>query len=377
MDEKNYKVELPKFISMNRNLMWVPTSVLNPKAAFSQKSIFTAWSSFDQNTKIKMNHSFEFSSIHDNPLPLAEHSKILDILLAIYANNITKDDPENMGGLHFKMCDVAEVSGRKYTEGFRKSLAESIYRYMRCVAFWHNAYLSNGMRGNLSCTLIEESSIWDQYAGRDAYEKRVRISKDSSRNNRAITSWHYIKFNQRIAKILHEGDTRLFLSELIKSDLRPLPYIVYRYFYAFSDLKPVERSLAQLKQTFSYGSRGDFFLIWLREQLEEIAKFNLIDNYEWPTKVENWNEAIVKVKCKSFIKTNNMRITIDIEKLRNIDTLPSNELEEIKKKFIEHNLLSDESLAAIQSIQSIASKEIYQNMLRNMLKACISKFDLF
>jgi hypothetical protein len=376
LEKKNYKADLPKFVGLNRNLMWVPTSVLNAKAAFSQRRIFTEWTSVDKNTKVKLNHSFEFSSIHNNPLPLAEHSKIIDTLLALYANNLSIVDPNNIGGLHFKMCDLAAIAGRKYTEGFRKSVAEAIYRYMRCLAFWQNAYLKNGMRGDLSCTLIEENSLWDQSAGKDNYMQRVRNPKHSSGSSKDRASWHYIKFNQRVADVLHEGDTRLFLSEIIKSDLRPLPYIVYRYFYAFSDSTPVERSLAQLQQVFTYG-RKEIFLTRLREHLDEIVKYNLIENYVWPERIDkNWNDAILTVKCKSFTK-NGRSFDIPIEKLRNIDLISESDLEAIKTSFYAKKYLADETISAIENLKVIASHDIYINTLRSILKTSIAKFDLF
>ena len=355
--------------------MWVPTSVLNTKAAFSQKRIYTEWYSLDKN-KNRMNHSFEFISAHNNPLPLAEHSKILDALLALYANNLAIVDPNNLGGLHFKMVDVAEISGRKYTDGFRKSLAEAIYRYMRCIGFWHNAYLNKGMRGDLACTFIEENSLWDKEAGNDDYDKRIRNEKQSSGNSKERSSWHYIKFNQRIAKILHDGDTRLFLSEIIKSDLKPLPYIIYRYFFAFSDSTPVERTLSQLQQIFPYG-RKEIFLSKLREHLDEIAKYNLIENYTWPSDTtKKWGDLTISVKCKSFTK-NGILLDIPLEKLKLVESLPERELEIIKKSLVAKKYIAEEAISAIENLKTIASQEIYLNTLRNVLKTSINKMGLF
>lgn len=369
-----YRAELPRMIQMNRNLMWFPTSVLNSKTAFTQKKIKITWESMDSKTKEKQQHAFEFSATYDNPMPIAEHSKLFDILLALYANNMFLYQDNEIGTLYFRMVDVAEISGKKYSNGFRMSLAEAIYRYMRCVAFWQNAYLSNGMRGNLSCTPIEETSLWDKHAGLTNYAARKRNRIASPGRCMDQNTWNVVKFNKRIADVLHNGDTRLFLSEIIKSDLRPIPYIIYRYFYAFSDVDYVERSMTTLCQNFGFASKKSTFPIWLRNQIDEIAKTQLLDDYEWPTNLKNWNEAIVRVKCKCFTRQSPIKDLSINNKIQNIDNLTNLALYEYYLEMIKRRLLAQDTITVLESLEKFGGKEMFYETLRRILKDKAAEF---
>ena len=363
-----YKANLPQLISMNRNLMWFPTSVLNSKFSFNKK-IKIEWESLDLKTKQKQKHLFEFAPMEGNPLPLAEHSKLCDALLALYANNL---DAEDIGKLYFRMVDVSDIAGKKYTEGFRVSLAETVYRYMRCVAFFQNAYLSNGQRGNLSCTPIEETSLWDKDAGNKDYNERLRIKSASPRNNRDKSSWHVVKFNKNIAQILHNGDTRLFLSEVLKSDLKPVPYIIYRYFYAFNDMDYICRSLNTLLHTFGF-SNPHTFSGWFRSQLDAIVKTNLIEDYEWPSDVSDLNNAVVKVKCKSFTKQSPIK-DIDTNKIKDIDNLTNLALLEYYMEFRKRNLITEDTVQILDEINKKGGNNLFFSMLKNVLRKAAVNF---
>ena len=362
-----YNANLPTLISMNRNLMWFPTSVLNPKYAFNKK-IKIEWESVDVK-KQKQKHSFEFAPMEGNPLPLAEHSKILDALLALYSNNLN----DEIGKLHFRMIDVADILGRKSTEGFRVSLAEAIYRYMRCIAFFQNAYLSNRQRGNLSCTPIEETSLWDKFAGSQNYNDRVRIKCSSPRNSMDKSTWHIVRFNKAIAEGLHNKDTRLFLSEVLKSDLKPVPYIIYRYFYAFNDMEYVQRSLFTLCKTFGFSNMGTF-ANWFRTQLDLIVKTSLIEHYEWPTNIADLDRAIVKVKCKSFTQKAPIK-DLDSNKLKDIDNLTNLALIEYYIEFKKRKLISEETVAVLEEIEKVSGKPLFFNMLKSVLKKAAVNFN--
>jgi hypothetical protein len=360
---------------MNRNLMWMPTSVLNSKSAFNQKGIFVKWESVDPSTRERQIHSFEFSPMMNNPMPIPEHAKLFDILLTLYANNLLSIEHEGfkVGTLFFRMTDVAMIAGKKYTDGFRSSLAEAIYRYMRCIAFWKNAYLFNGMRGNLSCTPIEKSSLWDDDAGQSNYEERKRIKCASPRNSHNPSAWNMIKFNESLTEVLHNGDTRLFLSEIIKSDLRPVPYIIYRYFYAFSDIKYVERSLSQLCQNFGFSKRYNF-PVWFRSQLDEIVHTNLIEDYEWPTDIKNWNEAIVRVKCKCFTKQVKLKSTTR-NKLMDVDNLTNLGLLEFYIEAKSRSIIDKDTIDLLEFVEKSQGKDVFYQLLRRTLKNKATEFN--
>jgi hypothetical protein len=366
--ENGYKSDLPKLIPMNRNVMWFPTSVLNTKAAFNQKNIVVNWESTDKVTKQTHKHKFEFAPMRNNPMPIPEHSKLFDILLALYANNkfLGENNEKDIGTLYFRMSDVADIAGKQYTAGFRMSLAEAIYRYMRCVAFWTNAYLKNGERVNLACTLIEETSIWDNKSGADDYNDRQRLKCISPGRSLDKTTWSFVKFNRSIAEELHTGDTRLFLSEIIKSELRPIPYVIYRYFYAFSDKDYIKRDLNTLCSTFGYSGKPYLFPDWFREQIDEIAKMNLIEDYVWPKDISDWSKAQVSVKCKSFVKTNSSnrisKIELDISSMTNMMLL------ELFTEMKTRNLLSKDTLGTLNIVEKTAGQTIFYATLRNILE---------
>jgi len=364
----SYRPDLPRLVPMNRNLMWFPTSVLNSKSSFTQKSIKVHWESIDPATKELQKHLFEFSPMQNNPLPLAEHSKLFDILLALYSNNMFIHGDDEKDALYFRITDVAEIANRQYTDGFRVSLAETVYRYMRCVAFWQNAYLANGRRGDLSCTLIRESSLWDNSAGVADYKDRRRVRLSSPGRGSDKTTWCYVKFDNRITEVLHNGDTRLFLSEIIKSNLKPVPYIIYRYFYAFSDIEYVERSLSTLCQTFGFASRQTLFPKWFRSQLDEIAEVNLFDDYVWPEDIRNWEDARVRVKCKNFTRQNPIK-DMDTGKLQNIDNLTNLVLLEYYLEFKRRSILSAETVNMLEFIERTGGRDIFYGALKEALKS--------
>lgn len=369
------KTVLPKMIAMNRNLMWLPTSVLHAKTAFKKQQIFITWDSIDPTTKQKQTHSFEFAPMKRNPFPIAEHAKLLDILLAMYANKVFKGKERDEGVLHFRMTDVADIAGKKYTDGFRNSLAEAIYRYMRCIAFWNNAYLFNGMRGSLSCTVVEESSLWDTAAGRENYRERIRLHNESPRNNQDQNTWNVVRFHRKITDVLHSRDTRLFLSEIIKSDLKPIPYIIYRYFYAFSDLDYVARSLNQLCQNFGFESRINIFPKWFRLQLDAIGKANLIDDYDWPEDLENWDKAFVRVKCKCFTKQTKIK-DLSVERIRDVNNLTNLALLEYYVVMQSKNIISEDTVAILDKIEKMGGQKTFFKVLRDTISENAHKLNI-
>ena len=257
--------------TLERNVLGVPTYVLNPKSCEKISVLEHSW----KNDRGIMLYTFERSI--KAPLPLMEHARYFDALIGLFANRWNEE-----GNLWFSMAEVLRFAGKKANnEGAKKAIKEAIKRYQFCKASWEQSW--NGCETTWVSSFIPESDIWDEQTGE---------LKRNPRNSRKKEALHRIKFNEYVVKSLNESHTRVFLTDSLKS-LKPDAYAVYRYFYGFSDRSKVNRKLDNLMSIFPWTGRKSRFQPWLEKRLEECYEKGFLEEYEF-------KDERVFVKCKSL-----------------------------------------------------------------------------
>jgi len=87
------------------------------------------------------------------------------------------------------------------------------------------------------------------------------------------------RFHPRVVESLKSQFVRVFLTEVLQSDLSDTAKSVYRYFYRFSDQSAVSRKYALLMQAFPWNSGEKRFVIWLKKQLTELKAYGVVKEF--------------------------------------------------------------------------------------------------
>ena len=257
--------------SLERNVLGVPTFVLNTKSNESTDVLTHSW----KNEKGIL--KFTFTKTPKSPFPQVEHARYFDTLIGLFA---TRWNPE--GYLYFSVAEALRFSGKDpRSGGNRKAVLEAIRRYQFCQASWEQSW--NGGNTTWVGSFIPESDIWEDSTGE---------LKRNPRNSRRKEALHKIRFNEHIVTSLKESNTRVFLTDSIKK-LKPDSYAVYRYFYSFSDISKVIRNIENLMNIFPWTGRKSRFQPWLEARLKECLEKKFIASYEF-------KEGRVYVKCRSL-----------------------------------------------------------------------------
>ena len=257
--------------TLERNVLGVPTFVLNPKSAEKLEALTHTW------TNDRGLMEFTYSKSPKTPFPLVEHARYFDALIGLFSD---RWNPE--GYLFFSVAEVLRFAGKGSNNGGnRKAVLEAIRRYQFCQASWEQSW--KGGKTTWVGSLIPESDIWNFSTGE---------LKRNPRNSRTKESLHKIRFNEHIVNSLKDSNTRVFMTESIKS-LKPDSYAVYRYFYGFSDQSKIRRKIEKLDTVFPWTGRKSRFQPWLEKRLEECFQKGFLEGYEL-------KDGYVSVKCKSL-----------------------------------------------------------------------------
>ena len=95
--------------TLERNILGVPTFVLNSKSATKLQNLKHSW----QTSRGEVKYVFFRQS--ETPFPQLEHSRYFDILVGIFAKRINSE-----GHLWFSFAEVMRVSGQKLTRALGK-----------------------------------------------------------------------------------------------------------------------------------------------------------------------------------------------------------------------------------------------------------------
>ena len=271
-------------MTLERNVLGVPTFVLHAKSADKMSIIEHTWTVRSGEMK------FRFVRDPETPLPQVEHGRYFDALVGIFANRWNRD-----GDLWFSISEVLRfVNQKTNNRGARNAILETILRYRRAGAEWENSW--NGRTKSWNTHFIESTDLWDEMTGE---------LKRNPRSSRKKDQLHRITFCKHIVDSLKEGHTRVFLTDSLKK-LKADSYVVYRYFYGFSDRSKVHRDIGDLMSVFPWTGRPSRFQPWLEERLDECFKKGFIEEYEF-------KDGRVFVKCKSLREYKDSAPVIEIK----------------------------------------------------------------
>jgi hypothetical protein len=275
---------------VNRNVLGIPTFVLNPKAATKLDLLEYSWV-----TKKEGEVYFSFRRIDpDIPFPLPIHALYFDILVGLFEKQWNRD-----GELYFTIANVLKSAGKAPDGRARDAVIEMIKRYMFSNASWKNSW--NGRDRTWSNPLINACDIWDGKGNMTT----GKLGKNP-RNKKNFTEWHSVTFCKQIVESVKDGHNRIFYAQTLKGGLKADSYAVYRYFYGFSDLTAVRRPMDTLLQVFPWTGRESRFQPWLEARLNDCKTEGLITSFS----IKNdW----VVVKCKNLKQLKDTVITVDVK----------------------------------------------------------------
>ena len=268
------KVNMPSTsVGIERNLLGVPTFVLNPNSARKLTKIVHEWV-----TKDKREVEFSFVRDPDVPFPTITHAIIFDAMLAMFAHNFRKD-----GILYFRISDILRILGRPIDGGAYRAVKEAIRRYAYTTAHWVESWkTSSGGNLNWHGTLLVGEDLWKR-------DDKTKL-KANPRNSNDVERWHSIKFHEKIVESVGAKFTRIFATKVLSLDVSLSAKAVYRYFYGFTDQEEIYRNMGLLQHALNYTDRADRFEVWLSKALAELKECGLVDSW-------NINKSAICVKC--------------------------------------------------------------------------------
>ena len=235
------------------NLLGVPLFALHSRSATSNRAISTQW------RVDGVDVSFVFSRVGDEPFPLPTHAKILDCLIAHFANNFSSD-----GVLKFKMSDISRDCGK--ASGAREAIKEAVKRYQHTHASWQLSFV--GRTDTWSGPIILYSSLTNP--------------KDKGRNPRngfVKDSWHELAFHPVIVNSIKEKQIRVIQTEALKNMPADV-YIVYRWLKRFTDKEPLRRRLSTAQESLNCRLRPNLFAEWFKGKLRNLETSGYITSFE-------------------------------------------------------------------------------------------------
>ena len=282
--EEEFKERKDKTFTLERNILGVPTFVLNTRAATKINRLEHSWKTSQGEVR------YVFFRDSETPFPQVEHARYFDALVGKFA---TRWNPE--GHFWFSIAEIARFAGKeKNISNARKAILETIRRYMYSCATFENSW--NGKFQRWSNPFITSTDIWDEQTGE---------LKRNPRSSRKKPNLHRITFNEHVVQSLKDSHTRVFLTESLRS-LKPDSYAIFRYFYGFSDRSVVHRDIEDLLNIFPWTGRKSRFLPWLEARLEECVAKGFVDYFEF-------KDGRLFVKCKSFREKSESAAVIELK----------------------------------------------------------------
>jgi hypothetical protein len=282
-DARFQPIHLTSTCAFEANILSVPINVMNPKASRSSKRLASAWKTDGSQACYAMKRD------DDVAFPLLRHAEIFHTMLAMFVQR-----PNDDGVLYFRLSDIVKNLGKNREGGsIYTTIKEAIWRYSKCTVEWHQAWAQKGVKpDNWDGPLIIENNVFS------TSEFRSRILRANPRRGCHQALWHSITFHPRVTKSIKNQYVRVFLTEILHSDLSDAAKCVYRYFYRFSDSTAVHRDYWQLMGAFAWASNKTRFVIWLKKQLNELKEYGVVEDFVFAP-------GNVSVKCApiSAIKT--------------------------------------------------------------------------
>jgi alkylated DNA nucleotide flippase Atl1 len=191
------------------------------------------------------------------PLPVPQHAKVLDVLLALFSNNFNEE-----GEVWFTYKDIAMLLGISTTNN--TVIKEAIRRYLHMNLFFEKCWATQPGRFT--------SEVFHTVKKTDLFEEE----KDHNpRNSRKKEHLHYVKFDQKIVDSVQAKQIRLFPRDAFK-ELDAWSYILYKIFYAPTDKEPVRRTINFIESFLGWSSGAPRLRSWIVKNLEHLKKKKFI-----------------------------------------------------------------------------------------------------
>jgi hypothetical protein len=333
------------------NLLSVPIAVLNPRATKLSKKITYEWRTENEVAIYAMNRP------DDVPFPQTQHSEIFYVMLAMFSQKISDD-----GLLYFRLSDVAKNAGYHGDGGsIFTTIKESIWRYSKCQIEFHRGWAKKGkMPENWDGPLIVVNNVFD------TKEFNSRKIRKNPRRNESANEWHYVQFHPKVVESVKEKFIRVFLTEVLQSDLSDATKSVYRYFFRFSDKSIVFRDYDILMQAFPWNSGKKRFIGWIESHLLILKERKIIEFFQI-------QEQGVAVKCNPISKIK-LSSAIEIKPIakQKTNSKSSESDEELLKQIPDlkkQGILTDKTIESLAIILNRSGPAQAAKNLRNYLQA--------
>jgi hypothetical protein len=273
--------ELPPDISIERNLIRTPICVSNNKAATASEFIY------EYNEQIidgeRCRPRLTITSTKGTSLPLPQHAKVLDVLLALFSRNFNED-----GEVWFSYTDIARILGIVGTN--TSSIKEAIKRYHENSLNFQNCWLDDpGRYTSESFFIVEKTDLFDP----EGKKKNPRRSKKKE-------NLHYVRFNQAVVKSVEKNFVRLFPKEAFH-ELEASTYTLYKLFYAPTDLAPVRRTLNFIARFLGWSERHDRLRLWITKCLSILQEKEFIQWWKYKEDDDCYEVCSFNLKDKRTI----------------------------------------------------------------------------
>ena len=246
---------LPNEVAIERNFIRAPTCVAHASSAEKTEFVYL-FKKKEENGEIYV-PTLRLKSDRDELLPLPQHAKVLDVLLALFANNFNDD-----GEVWFSYADIARPLGINPRE--TSSIKEAIKRYYNLTMHFEKSWVDQpGRFTSEAMRPISRTDLFDK--DKDHNPRNSRLPKDL----------HYIKFSPAIIQSVQTKQIRLFPRDAF-SELDAWSYMLYKIFYAPTDKEPVRRTVTFIGNFVGWSSGMPRLRVWIVKHLEVLQEKKFI-----------------------------------------------------------------------------------------------------
>ncbi len=236
-------------VGIERNLMKAPLCVPNPKTAKASTFIYDFT---ERNIKgQRINPQVIIISRGGIPLPLPQHARVLDILLAMFVTNFN-----DQGQVWFSYNDISKLLGNCLTQN--TMIKEAITRYHNTAILFKDCWGTSHGFISVSLSII----------------KKVELNSKGGPKNKK-ENLHCVVLAQEIVESVKNNFIRLFPNDAF-SELDAGSYTLYKLFYAPTDREPVCRTIGFIARFLAWSERTDRLHLWLVKHLEILKKGEFI-----------------------------------------------------------------------------------------------------
>lgn len=245
---------LPNEVAIERNILKVPICVAHAKS--SKAEAFTYEFPERLIDGERCIPKLIIKSAGGTPLPLPQHAKTLDVLLALFAQNFNLS-----GELWFTFKEITRILNTTEVT----TVKESIKRYHFNPIFFQHCWVEDPGRFTSEVFhIIDKTDLFDE-----------EHKNKNPRNSRKKENLHYVKFSPVIVRSVEKRFIRLFPRDAF-SALSAGTYTLYKIFYGPTDKEPVRRTLHFIANFLAWSDRIDRLYPWIVKHLEILREKDFV-----------------------------------------------------------------------------------------------------